>query len=243
MNDLLPAFLLCEHVREPDRVARLRQEFLQKTNRHVVIDDVFQPQIIDLLQDVVERDGKFVDNLKLSSAAKAGERTRAGMPRGSVDPEAFNSADEADRFIFQRKLDGARPSRDGTPAMKAEALVRRAMGSTSFLNWLSAISGISLERVGGINLKLHGPGNFLRKHSDTRQGRKLCMVHYLHRDWHPDYAGRFRLYMDDGRVELIDPLPNRMILFDVTQDNFHEIEALGEVPPGWVRVNYSVWYG
>lgn len=216
--------------------------FAQRPNRHVVLDDVFQPSLLRLLRQVADGDGEFSDNLKLRSASKQISAS-VDEVRGRVRADVFAAAPELDQFIKQRLLTGARPGREDSAPMRAERLVRQAMISDEFLAWLGAICTMDLTRAGGINLKLHGLDSLLRKHSDARRGRKLCMVHYLHDHWEARYGGRFLLHRNDGTTTAIDPLPNRMILFDVTEDNFHEIEPLGPECGSWVRINYSAWFG
>ncbi len=243
LSDPLFAMLVQAHVRTSEAITQLRENFACGYNRHVLIDNVINPQLLNLLRQVAWEDGDFSANLKLGSATKAEKQSGTIAPRGTVSQAAFVAAPEADRFIHQRKLTGAKPGRENSPAMQAERLVRRAMGGAGFLGWLGAIADMELGRAGGINLKLHGPGNFLRKHSDARTGRKLCLVLYLHEHWEEHFGGRFLLHLADGSAKVIEPLPNRMVLFDVTHDNFHQIEPLGNVPEGWVRINYSAWFG
>lgn len=233
--------VLTEKARKAQEIALLRSAFISEPNRHVVLDEVIEPSILTSLRQVVSEHGQFSANLKLRSSS-AHLRTDDARQHPWVSTENFALADNADKFISQSRLVGAKPGHEESVAIRAERLMRAVMHSNDFLAWLSAISGASLTRAGGINLKLHGAGHFLRKHSDKRRGRKLCLVHYLHEHWEPSFGGRFILHRENGDFHAIDPVPNRMIIFDVTQENFHEVEPLGQIPEGWFRINYSAWF-
>ncbi len=221
-------------------IARLRHD--EAANRHWVVDNFLAPHLLPLIREVVEHAGDFEDNLKLAPAARAPRPAGYDGIRGKVDKTTFEAAPESDRFIRQQRLIGMRPGFEGSRAAKAEAFVRRMLASRPLHQWLDALTGISVSQTGGINLKLHRPGDFLRPHSDARPGRKLCAVIYTHADWAPVFDGRFVLHCVDGTHKRIDPLPNRMIVFDVMQENVHAIEPLGHIPKGWLRVNYTAWF-
>lgn len=213
------------------------------SNPHWIVDQFLTPPMLAMIRDVVATAGQFEDNLKLYSQARAARQDDAQGIRGEVDRATFEAADSEDHFIHQRRLVGMRPGQEDSSAAKGEAFFRRMLSGPAMHEWLEMVTGIAVSQTGGINLKLHGPGDLLAEHSDARAGRKLCGVLYAHEDWQPAYGARFSLRLADGQVRLIDPLPNRLILFDVTTQNLHQVTALGEVPEGWMRVNYSVWFG
>ncbi|GEM_PF-1501678 len=227
---------------QPDAIAAARARFGEGTNRHLVLDGFLAPHLLPLLRKAVAEDAEFEDNLKLASASTADKPPGDRGPRGKVDSGTFYDAPPEDRFICQKRMIGAKPGRGDTAAMKAESFVRDMLASRPLHDWLGAITGCEIAQSGGINLKLHGPGHFLKPHSDAREGRKLCAVIYLHEDWRADYDGRFVLHLVDGGEKRIDTLPNRMVLFEANGENIHSIEAIGEVPEGWWRVNYTVWF-
>ncbi len=223
-------------------IAAARLRFGEGDNRHLVIDDFLVPHLLPLLRAMIDEEGEFEDNLKLAKLSRADKPSGQLGPHGKVDADTFLAAPSEDRFICQRRLIGPKAGFEDSAASKAERFVRTMLASAPMHEWLTAITGLSVAATGGINLKLHGPGHFLKPHSDAREGRQLCAVFYLHETWQRSYDGRFVLQLADGGIERIDPLPNRMILFDVTQQNVHAIEPLGKVPAGWWRSNYSVWF-
>ena len=225
-----------------DAIAAARTQFGDGANRHLVLDRFLAPHLLPLLRKAVAEDAEFEDNLKLASASKAEKPPGERSPRGKVDAGTFYAASAEDRFICQKRMTGAKRGHEGSPAMRVERFVREMLASTPLHEWLSAITGCEIAQSGGINLKLHGPGHFLKPHSDAREGRKLCAVIYLHEDWRPAYDGRFVLHLVDGGEKRIDTPPNRMILFEANGENIHAIEAIGEAPEGWWRVNYTVWF-
>ena len=224
-------------------MATARAAFGASGGRYVVFDHALAPALLPLLQLVVATEGAFDDNLKLASRAYALKPAGATGPRGAVDAKTFAAAPASDRFIHQQRLVGPKPGYEHGAGVKAEAFVRQMLRSGAMHEWLGAVTGCEIGKTGGINLKLHGPGHFLTAHSDAREGRQVCAVIYLHQHWQEDYGGHFVLLGSDGTEQRIAPLPNRMILFAANDENYHAIDPLGEVPDGWLRVNYTVWFG
>lgn len=220
-------------------IAETRHTFGDGDNRHCVIDDLLVESLLPRLTSVLAGEGRFEDNLKIAGAEKLPDGKR---PRGSVTPEEFAATQPDRRFISQLRHVGPRPGMEASIANKTEAFVRAMFSGEPFHRWLSAITGLKVTKTSGINLKLHGPKHFLKAHSDARPGRKVCGVLYLHQQWEADWAGRFLLHLVDGTKKRIDPLPNRLVLFEACEQNNHEIEPLTDPPDGWMRANYSLWF-
>lgn len=225
----------------PGALADLRARFGHGANRHLVIDNFVSPQLLALLARVVSVEGEFEDNLKLRSASLAAKADPQAGPRGKVDAATFAAAPEGDRFIRQQRHLGPRAGHEQGLGSKADRLVRQMLASQPMHQWLGAVTGMAVQRAGGINLKLHGEGHFLHPHSDARPGRQLCAVLYVHEAWDPAHGGEFVLHLADGTRKQVAPLPGRFVLFDVTQENVHTIAPVTAADV-W-RVNYTVWFG
>jgi Rps23 Pro-64 3,4-dihydroxylase Tpa1-like proline 4-hydroxylase len=221
-------------------IASVRAAMDAHSNRHAVIDEFLAPQHLGPLRELVTSEGHFDRNLKVTVKGESVAHLSEAERRGRVDAELFESIPDKDRFISQ-EIYAASDSED-SKAAKTDRLVRKMMHSAPMHRLLSAMSGHELSATAPINLKRHGPGHFLRRHSDATGGRKLCSVLYLHDEWEPQYGGRFILYAEDGSEIAVDPLPNRLVIFDVTVKNDHAIEELASVPEGWWRSNYSIWF-
>lgn len=228
---------------DPAGFAEVRAQFDTCANRHAVVDDFLLPAHLPALRDLINRDGDFGANMKVSVKGESVAHLSEAERRARVDASLFETIPDRDRFISQEIYSGAAADGKGGRPANTDRLVRGVFRSAPMHRLLSAMSGMTLNKTMPINLKRHGPGHFLRRHSDATGGRKLCGVLYLHEDWQPEYGGRFLLYREDGTHIAIDPKPNRLLLFDVTVKNDHAIEELSaEVPGGWWRSNYSIWF-
>lgn len=236
------ATIINPHHLSSDAIADAHNRLHQHANRHVVIDDFLLPAHLPQLRALVNSRGAFDVNLKVHNKGESVAHLAEAERRARVDRDLFESVPDKDRFISQEIYSGSSEQGGDQRPAQTDALVRKIFNTAQMHLWLSAISGHALGATLPINLKRHGPGHFLRRHSDATGGRKICGVVYLHDDWRRDYGGRFLLYREDGSHFAIDPLPNRLVLFDVTVKNDHAIEELKDVPAGWWRSNYSIWF-
>ena len=226
----------------PAAIDEVRAQFDLHANRHAVIDDFLLPAHLAPLRELVSGPDGFTENLKVSPHGTSVAHLPETARRARVDRALFDSVPEADRFIAQEIYGGAAEGSSDSRPQRTDAVLRKVLRSSPMHALLGAMSGLALEETLAINLKRHGKGHYLRRHSDATGGRRLCGVLYLHEHWRREYGGRFLLHRDTGAPFAIDPLPNRLVLFDVTVRNDHEIEDLGSVPKGWWRANYSVWF-
>ncbi|ENW26312.1 hypothetical protein F925_00230 [Acinetobacter lwoffii NCTC 5866 = CIP 64.10 = NIPH 512] len=67
-------------------------------------------------------------------------------------------------------------------------------------------------------------GEFYALHRDNPQaknGRMISSVYYLHEQWQADWGGELRLQDKNGQWHIIQPQPNRIVLFQ--SDLLHEV--------------------
>lgn len=67
-------------------------------------------------------------------------------------------------------------------------------------------------------------GEFYALHHDNPQaknGRMISSVYYLHEQWQADWGGELRLQDKNGQWHIIQPQPNRIVLFQ--SDLLHEV--------------------
>ncbi|WP_271078526.1 2OG-Fe(II) oxygenase family protein [Aurantiacibacter sp. MUD61] len=226
----------------PPRIGEIKQALDRDPNRHVVLDDFLLTNHISALNELITRTGEFEPNLKITPGAKRAEHLTEAQRRSTVDRDTFERVAPADRFISQETYVGAPSATSQTRPARTDALVRSVFASEAFHSLMGELSGIPVQETLPIKLKRHRKGHFLRRHSDSTGGRKLCSVLYVHERWLPEFGGRFELFRPDGTRYEIDPLPNRLILFDVTIGNEHAVQDLEQVPDDWYRANYSVWF-
>ncbi len=102
---------------------------------------------------------------------------------------------------------------------------------------------------------IHGRGGKLNTHLDYNlhpklgMQRKLNIIVYLNSSWQPSWGGQLGLWRQDPQkrkpgelVKSVDPLFNRAVLFDTTQDSWHGLPAPLECPEGQTRRSIAAYY-
>lgn len=220
----------------------MKQQFLSTTNRFVVLDNFLREDHLPPLRTLMLEQAEFKANLKLKTSAQVFGNASKQERRGRVDEALFEASRDDEKFISQWIFDRPKRGMEHEPPFRTHKLISRVLGLPGMYRWLEAISDQQIRSITPINLKAHGAGHFLHKHQDKTGGRQLCAVLYLHEHWEEDFGGHFILHLHDGSEHKIAPMPGRLILFDASVTNFHEIEPLGNIPEGWLRLNYSFWY-
>ena len=112
-------------------------------------------------------------------------------------------------------------------------LLSASISARSFLLFLETLTGIKAlipdpYFMGG-GAMMTGKNGFLNVHVDFNWHQKLqawrrCNVlFYLTKEWKSEYGGNLELWSSDGRSKLkeIEPLFNRLIIFDTTSESYH----------------------
>lgn len=133
------------------------------------------------------------------------------------------------------------------------------LNSREFTAMLGEMLGIeSLSSDQGLNgggWHSHKRGGKLNTHLDynihPKLGlqRKLNIIVYLNRSWRPEWGGQLGLWAQSPEarqpgdlIKSVDPLFNRAILFDTTQNSWHGLPAPLTCPEGEIRRSVAVYY-
>lgn len=133
------------------------------------------------------------------------------------------------------------------------------LNSNEFIGRLSDLIGISpLLPDPGLNgggWHTHARGGKLNTHLDYNlhpklgMQRKLNIIVYMNSQWEPAWGGQLGLWAQDPDerqpgelVKSVDPLFNRAVLFDTTQNSWHGLPAPLECPEGQTRRSLAVYY-
>jgi hypothetical protein len=100
--------------------------------------------------------------------------------------------------------------------------------------------GLNVTKSGGL-LDVHVDGNY---HDATGLNRRLNALVYLNPNWQPGWGGEFGIYDDKGEVCLkeIQPLFNRLVIFDSHDKSFHGLPAPLNFPDGELRKSIILYY-
>tara|TARA_B100001142_G_scaffold329920_1_gene395120 strand:- start:1518 stop:2195 length:678 start_codon:yes stop_codon:yes gene_type:complete len=131
--------------------------------------------------------------------------------------------------------------------------------SLDFVTHLSAITGITplypdiglhgggwhMHKAGG-NLALHLDYSI---HPKTQLQRKLNLIVYLEEEYKPEWGGGLEFWSHDEennrpleKVKVIEPVFNRAVLFDTTQNSWHGFPQPITCPEGKMRKSFAVYY-
>lgn len=214
----------------PSAVEVYAREFHASPLRLLVLDDFLVLGKLDFLRRLMTGDG----DLEQVNVAYAG--------RKALDRDSFDALDETERFYSELVYRGPAPGREMAPSVLTDLMFRRTLKSREFLDYLGAIVSDTLDLGSLVELRKMSGTDILNWHDDRAVGRAACLIIYLHEAWRPQYGGRFlcrRRGAEDPQI--IEPLPNRAILFDPKADTEHAVEPLLGTGDGWARINYTVW--
>jgi hypothetical protein len=211
-------------------VTDLARRLADRSDRCLVIDDFLMPDRLARIRGALVGDGVMATGYRLFSQKKPVTRDR------------FEAAPDSDRFFVDSLYQGPQPGREMAPSVLQDWLLRQEMTRPPWLAWLSAVTGQSVGGVQTIILNRMRQENRLGWHSDAIDGRKACMVIYLHEDWQPTYGGRLLMRQCDGGIEAIEPRFNRLVLFVPIAEAKHAVEPISPEADDWWRMNYAAWF-
>jgi Rps23 Pro-64 3,4-dihydroxylase Tpa1-like proline 4-hydroxylase len=125
--------------------------------------------------------------------------------------------------------------------------------SAAFLYFLTEITGIKGllpdPYLGGAGYHVVYEGGKFEVHADRNTDyhcglqRRLAMMIYLNKAWHPEFRGQLELWNQDGtRCEkVIDPIFNRTVIFEIDEHNFHAVKPVA-CGSGAVRKAFAAYF-
>lgn len=129
-----------------------------------------------------------------------------------------------------------------------------AFNSAPFLKFVEAVTGISglladpeyngggyHETQSGGHLSVHADFNLNQR---LRILRRVNVLVYLNKDWKDEYGGNLELWSKDmkTRVQSVEPLFNRCVIFNTGEDSFHGHPEPLSTPDGKTRRSLALYY-
>lgn len=120
-----------------------------------------------------------------------------------------------------------------------------------FLEKLTGIQGLIPDhRLNGGGLHQITKGGKLDVHADynyhpvTKLDRRLNVLFYLNKNWDPAWKGQLELWDKDMTAcqKKIDPIFNRLVVFNVSDTAFHGHPEPLECPEGMTRKSIALYY-
>jgi hypothetical protein len=220
-----------------DAQALYRATLAGAPHASVVIDEFLRDDKLDLLRLVFAGEGAFEERHYLW------EWTSGGRSEKTVSAEAWQSAAESQRAFVERVFTGARPEHRLGRGILTHFKFVDLLSSPEFMGFLESVSGIRPAALTGLLMRSMGAGHYIPPHSDFMPIRDLCGVFYISSGWQPRLGGRFRHCGSDAERVPIEPIANRLLLFEPQAKARHDVEPVEKSDEGWERWSYSIWFG
>ncbi len=161
-------------------------------------------------------------------------------------------------FVYDNKLENKKTLNNWNNFPKNTYKLFEQLVSNNFSEIISNKLDLTLYPDPGLHgggWHIHGEGGNLNPHLDysihPKSGlmRKLNIIIYLSKDLLPHHGGQLGLYKrttsDKYPLSLdkeIEPVFNRAVIFDTTQDSWHGMSRPLSVPAGVYRKSLAVYY-
>jgi hypothetical protein len=231
MGDVLEDWINPQHLTEP-ALAAAAAHYHRDPYESLWLDDFLRQPRLDALRGLFHRDGHFAPWFGLYRDA-----SRNGLE--FVDRITYEAAPPERRFEQETVLAGPKPGREMAPGFLTHVRLLHFLDQQPFLGFLARLTGIEIEGVVDSQIRISEPGHFVGRHRDNGFGRQLCLVFYPGESWQPSEGGHLVQYQPDGGSRQVEPRPNRLVLFGVSERSFHAVEPVRTVP----RWGYTVWMG
>jgi len=218
-------------------IEQYRQSILAEGETGVVIDNFFHPHLLLRLSQFAEKEAEYAE-VKLLYSTLDGEKNTDIS--GSVSTSEWENSEENDRFCSRRQVKGVNPefrlSKNWLTYLKFNGFLK-----TVFIDYLQMLSLSDLE-LGAVIMDTQEKGQFLKKHNDYREGRKLCHILYIEPNWKPEYGGGLCMLPENGEAIRHTPVFNRLVLFLPSKTTCHYVEPVAEIAQDKVRKCVVAWY-
>lgn len=189
----------------------LRNNYL--VHKKLKVDNILDGPFADVLYNFALTDKEWV----LSTGITRNKYEKKDIPEfaniNHLQIKNVQNAFREDQFsyIFYRNMHNKKCS-------YVEFLIRRALSSDKFINFLNSITGLNLSMLKTMFLSKYKSGNFLSPHSDKGNGRVAFVIN-LSKFWKPHYGGNLH-FLNNNRTEIIEtfaPGYNNLIIFEVPE--------------------------
>ena len=225
---------------DPYWLEDLRQRFRSDPAHLVIVDNALEPTRYRMLTQALREDCDWDPKFGVVQR-RSGSRAPSTSLTAWVDQAGFAEADPADQGFRHEVFRRARPGREMAPGLVGLIRFKSLLSKPCFLELLGRITGTRPTRLQEFLIRRMGPGDWAKPHDDAIGGRSFCLLLYLSDGWRPEFDSRFIMHMPDGERR-IDPLPNRMVLFDVNMGLNHSVRPMSEAAAEWHRYNFSIWF-
>ena len=222
---------------DPAAQAAYRSAFTASMHSSIVIDQFLRADKFELLRLVFATEGAFEERHYLWEWAGEGRSEK------TVSAEVWHAAPESQRAFIERVFIAPRPEyRLGRGSLTHYKFVE-LLSSPELMDFLETVSGIRPATLSGLLMRIMVGGQYIPPHSDFQPIRDLCAVLYASGGWHEGLGGRFRHCGPGETLAPVEPLANRLLLFEPRRQARHDVEPVALSDEPWQRWSYSIWFG
>lgn len=235
----LASMWLNEQQISAEAIRAYRQRLKHSCPRHLVIDNLFEPQQLQAVSRALQRSAHWHTQQHSYAALY-------------VNAAQWQQTPQSERFV-QRDLWQRSTAAQGDEADQLALAFLQFLRSDSFLALLSRLFRVQLTDIHvakptvNTNYFRLSAADFVNLHADDSPGREVCLLLYLNEDW-PSNAGGELMFAADGNSPVaIAPLFNRCVLFDPASPGAeHWVNALDPTVTAaqqqQYRYNVTSWY-
>ena len=196
-------------------------EYFEVPYKHLVIDNFLDSEMANLclqsFPDLTDESWEHANDVDIEIKYRTTWKSEFDIPDGIVDViRIMNSS-----YFLQ--------------AVSQRFAIPKVMPDPYFTG-----GGLNVTKAGGL-LDVHVDGNY---HDASGLNRRLNALIYLNPNWKPGWGGEFGLYDENGDVCLkeVEPIFNRLVIFDSHDKSFHGLPAPLNFPDGETRKSIILYY-
>ncbi len=159
-----------------------------------------------------------------------------------VSAEVWRAADEDDRLRTYGMLSGPDPRFRLSPNLFTFLAFRKTLATSAFKAYMSAVTGLSLGEITGLQAHQMRPRHFLKPHNDRIEGRRIAFIFYLAPDWQTDYGGALHITGNKGAGSEIEATFNSLAVFDLASHESHYVTAIRDSAGDQARLTVGGWF-
>ncbi len=228
-NDFLSTWIQPQHL-EPGALDGYKEAFGSNPARMAVIEDF-------LVEDKAEKLGKF-----LATEAQFEYEFGLYSVEDGADKEAWDAAEEKDRFFRFGKLTGISPEAQFSPNALTYLQFRKTFQDIRFKEFFQSASGLPLGVSDDFGSHRMSKGDFLKQHDDDNKNRRLAIVVYLTPGWEADEGGALHVVDRGGNQHTVGATFNGMVMFDTLAGTTHYVDRITPSDDSRHRYTIGGWY-
>lgn len=216
-------------------------------------EDLFQMQTIRRLQEQYKEgvpfshlvvDGLFSDAHALNEL-RCVIASELSFDEKNNDLYSFYQSDDITKALASKRSSQDMSRRRGTRAgLETLALIRDAIYSEQFLEWLRSVTGFRLSSKVDMSCAMYCDTSYLLCHDDQLDTRKIAYIIYLvPEDWSTADGGSLDLFdckQNFAIAKSIVPALNRMAFFEVSSSSYHQVAEV--LSADKARISVSGWF-